>query len=55
MQSDFIAMKEGIVAARATTATDEDRRKLANDYLSLYTKATRLDGFLQQSFELSTD
>ena len=47
MRNDFIALKEGIIAARESGATDEDRKSLSKDYMSLYTKAARLDGILQ--------
>ncbi len=47
MRDDFIAIKEGIVAARESGATDEDRKRLSQDYLKLYTKAARLEGMLQ--------
>jgi hypothetical protein len=56
MQNDFIAVTEGILAARQSDATDEDRKRLAKDYLKLYTKAARLDGLLQEIVgDLSTD
>lgn len=47
MRNDFIAIKEGIIAARESGATDEDRKRLSQDYLRLYTKAARLEGTLQ--------
>jgi len=34
-------------AARESGATDEDRKRLSQDYLKLYTKAARLEGILQ--------
>ena len=56
MRDDFIAIKEGIMAARGPAATDEDRTRLAEDYLRLYTKAARLGGTLQDIIGgLSTD
>lgn len=47
MRDDFSAIVEGITAARDSGATKEDRERLAEDYLELYTKAARLDGTLQ--------
>ena len=56
MRDDFIAIRQGIIAVRDPGATDEDRRRLAEDYLKLYTKAARLDGTLQDVIGgLSTD
>lgn len=56
MRDDFNAIKQGIIAARDSGATDEDRKRLAEDYLELYTKAARLDGTLQDIVGgLSTD
>jgi hypothetical protein len=56
MRNDFIAIMEGITAARESGATDEDRKRLAKDYLKLYTKVARLDGILQDLVGgLSTD
>ena len=56
MRNDFIAIKEGIIAARESGATDANRKRLAKDYLKLYTKAARLDGILQDIVGgLSTD
>jgi hypothetical protein len=45
--NDFIAIRDGVIAARASAAADEDWKRLAEDYLKLYTKAARLDGSLQ--------
>jgi hypothetical protein len=47
MRNDFIALQEGIIAARESGATDEDRERLSKDYLRLYTQAARLEGILQ--------
>jgi hypothetical protein len=47
MREDFNAIKEGIIGARNARATDEDLKRLAENYLKLYTKAARLDGTLQ--------
>ncbi len=47
MRDDFTAIRQGIIAARDSGATDEDRRRLAEEYLTLYTRAARLDGILQ--------
>jgi len=47
MRSDFITLQEGIIAARKPGTTDEDRERLSEDCLRLYTKAARLEGTLQ--------
>jgi hypothetical protein len=47
MRNDFIAIMEGIVAARQHGASDEDRKRLSKDYLKRYTQAARLEGILQ--------
>jgi len=56
LQSDFIAVTQGIGTARAPVATHEDRHRLAQDFCTLYTKCARLDGTLQEVVgDLSTD
>ena len=47
MRDDFNAIKQGIIDARVSGATDEDRKRLTEAYLKLYTRAARLDGTLQ--------
>ena len=47
MRNDFISIRDGIVAARESGATDKDRKRLSEDYLKLYSRAARLKGILQ--------
>lgn len=48
MRSDFIAIREAILAAREHPISNEDRGRIADDFITLYTKAARLQGVLQE-------
>ena len=49
MRDNFISIQDGIAAAQKSGATDEDRKRLSENYLTLYTQAARLEGSRQDS------